>query len=596
MAVVTAWAGGAQDIMAEELELALSEFRSLDETPHYVAIAVEARDEIRIVGEMGGLVRDINQQHRTLDVDLRVGSPALDSTHPLRGFSALDGDNRRMLSVPLTDGFAFRHALRAELDRAYRDAAERVVLVRGNRDVKVAEEDTSDDFEPRDPLVATRETGALDLDLTAWRSVIVGLSGELSAHPEIYSSSVSLAGLRSQKSFVDSEGSRLEHGRRHYRVGIQARGIATDGDVVQVFRSEDVHQADRLPSVETLEQWSKEVQQRLVELKKAPRGEPYSGPVLLRGRASGVFVHEVFGHRVEGHRQKREHEGKTFLEYVGSSILPSYIDIHDDPTLGSYGQTDLNGHYEFDDEGVRGERVALVEDGVFRGFLMQRSPIRGFESSNGHGRRSSGNSPGSRMGNTVLKSKREHSSAKLRKLLIAEIRSQGLEFGYIVEEINGGFTLTGRMMPNAFNVRANASWRVFADGRPDELVRGIDLVGTPLVAFSSILGTDDSYEVFNGTCGAESGWVPVSAVAPSLLFSRLEFQLKEKGQERPPLLPKPTLPDDGAASLGTESSGVADGVHGPGDQGLPARSLTAVDAFRTPDSAVTVKPAQVVKQ
>src|SRR5690606_30324573 len=106
--------------------------------------------------------------------------------------------------------------------------------------------------------------------------------------------------------------------------------------------------------------------------------------------------------------------------------------------------------------------------------------------------------------------------------------------------------LTGRTMPNAFNVRANTTWRVFADGRPDELVRGIDLVGTPFVAFGNLVATGDDPQVFNGVCGAESGWVPVSAVAPSLLFSKLEFQLKEKGQERPPLLPKPRT-DDGAA-------------------------------------------------
>jgi hypothetical protein len=153
------------------------------------------------------------------------------------------------------------------------------------------------------------------------------------------------------------------------------------------------------------------------------------------------------------------------------------------------------------------------------------------------------------MGNTIVQSSTTHSSEKLRESLLDQIREQGLEYGYIVDSINGGFTLTGRMMPNAFNVRANASWRVYADGRPDELVRGIDLVGTPLIAFSSILGTDDAYEVFNGTCGAESGWVPVSAVAPGVLFRRLEFQLKEKGQERPPLLSKPELATDGAASL-----------------------------------------------
>jgi hypothetical protein len=133
--------------------------------------------------------------------------------------------------------------------------------------------------------------------------------------------------------------------------------------------------------------------------------------------------------------------------------------------------------------------------------------------------------------------------AELRRRLLAEAKSQGLEYAYIVEEIEGGFTLTGRVIPNAFNVRASRTRRVWVDGRADELVRGIDLVGTPLVAFQSILAAGDTPEVFNGTCGAESGWVPVSAVAPPLLFSRLEFQLKEKSSQRPPLLDKPGAED-----------------------------------------------------
>lgn len=547
--VASALGGGAQDIMEEELGLALSLLQGSDEKPHYVSIALTEQREVRLLGELGSLSRDIQQRSRTLDVDLRVGSPDLDSSHPLRGFSALDGDSRRVLQVPFEDGFALRHAVRGELDRAYREAAERIVLVRGNRDVKVAEEDTSPDFEPREAVVAHQPVDELSLALPEWREIIQDLSAQLTVHPQVNSSTVGLTGSRLHTTFVDSEGTRLEHGRLRFRVGIQAKAVADDGDLVHVVRTEDVHQADRLPTREELFQWVEAVGERLVELKEAARGEPYSGPVLLRGRASAVFVHEVFGHRVEGHRQKREHEGKTFFEYVDSVILPEYIDIYDDPVLSSFEGTDLNGHYVFDDEGVAAQRVSLVEDGVFRGFLMQRSPIRGFANSNGHGRRSTGSPPSARMGNTMLSSSKEYSPEKLREMLIGQIRDQGLEFGYIVEDIDGGFTLTGRMMPNAFNVRANASWRVFADGRPDELVRGIDLVGTPLVAFNSVLGTDDDYQVFNGTCGAESGWVPVSAVAPSLLFRQLEFQLKEKGQERPPLLPKPGPPVDGSAFL-----------------------------------------------
>ena len=90
-------------------------------------------------------------------------------------------------------------------------------------------------------------------------------------------------------------------------------------------------------------------------------------------------------------------------------------------------------------------------------------------------------------------------------------------------------------------------WRVYADGRPDELVRGVDIVGTPLVALNSIPLTGDTLEVFNGICGAESGQVAVSAAAPPMLFSQLEVQKRARGTDRPPILPAPVT--DGVASI-----------------------------------------------
>ena len=171
---------------------------------------------------------------------------------------------------------------------------------------------------------------------------------------------------------------------------------------------------------------------------------------------------------------------------------------------------------------------------------MGRSPAPGFPHSNGHGRRGAGEAPKSRMGSLIIEA--SQGRADLRGDLLQEIRGQGLEYGLIVEEIGGGFTTTGRVEPNAFNVRADASWRIYADGRADELIRGIDLVGTPLTAFDSIVAAGGEPAIFNGGCGAESGWVPVSAVSPDLLLRRLEVQLKEKASARPPLLAKPVAP------------------------------------------------------
>jgi predicted Zn-dependent protease len=261
--------------------------------------------------------------------------------------------------------------------------------------------------------------------------------------------------------------------------------------------------------------------------------------VLLRGKAAGVFMHEVLGHRVEGHRQKDDEEGQTFKDKVGQQVLPAFLDVWDDPSVEVYGGEHLNGHYRYDDEGVPARRATIVEDGVFRGFLMSRSPIEGFATSNGHGRAQVWNEPVARMANLVVETAAPVPAAELRAKLLAEVKAQGRPFGLLVDEIDGGFTLTGRTFPNAFNVRAVTAWKVFADGRPDERVRTIDLVGTPLVALANVAAAGDDPGVFNGFCGAESGAVPVSAVSPSLLLRTLEVQKKEKGAERPPLLPKP---------------------------------------------------------
>ncbi len=122
--------------------------------------------------------------------------------------------------------------------------------------------------------------------------------------------------------------------------------------------------------------------------------------------------------------------------------------------------------------------------------------------------------------------------------MLQEIQKGNHEYGLIFDDISGGFTFTGRVTPNSYNVRPVTVWRVYADGR-EELVRGVDLIGTPLLTFQRIIDSSNEIDVFNGQCGAESGWVPVSAIAPDLLISEVEVQRKEKGTDRPPILPVP---------------------------------------------------------
>jgi predicted Zn-dependent protease len=294
-----------------------------------------------------------------------------------------------------------------------------------------------------------------------------------------------------------------------------------------------------LPHDELIAAAVERVAKDLEALLVAPEAEPFAGPAIFSGRAAGVFFHEIFGHRVEGHRQKDEEEGQTFTKSVGAKVLPDFLSVVFDPTRKKAGGIELNGTYSFDDEGVAARPVTVVEDGVLKAFLMSRSPIRGFDHSNGHGRRQPGLEVVSRQSNLLVESSRAVPEARLREMLVEEIKRQNKPYGLYFQDVTGGVTNTARQGAQAFKVIPIMVYRVYPDGRPDELIRGADIVGTPLASFAKILATSDRPQVFNGYCGAESGSVPVSAVSPALLVSEIEIEKKNKSQDRPPLLPFP---------------------------------------------------------
>jgi predicted Zn-dependent protease len=305
------------------------------------------------------------------------------------------------------------------------------------------------------------------------------------------------------------------------------------------FEAFDGYSLDRLPNDEKVRQTIEIMVKDLKALRTAPVIEPYTGPAILSGRASGVFFHEIFGHRIEGHRQKNENEGQTFTKKVNQQILPDFISVIDDPTADRIGDIDLNGHYAFDDDGVPAQKVSVVDKGILKNFLMSRSPVSGFENSNGHGRKAPGYRTVGRQGNLIVQATNTISDARMRAQLIEEAKKQGKTFGLLFKDISGGFTVTTRSNPQAFEVTPIMVYRIYVDGRPDELVRGVDLIGTPLTSFSKIVAAGDTPEVFNGFCGAESGYVPVAAVSPAILTTQIEVQKRAKASDRPPILPPP---------------------------------------------------------
>jgi hypothetical protein len=320
---------------------------------------------------------------------------------------------------------------------------------------------------------------------------------------------------------------------------LSATGQAEDGMLLERFKSFDVFELADLPDRDTLLRHTKRLRREVVALREAPVAEPYTGPAVLEGAAAGVFFHEIFGHRLEGHRQKDDIEGQTFTHMVGKEVLPDFLDVFDDPTISRLNGVPLAGHYFVDDEAVPSRPTPLVTRGVLETFLLGRSPVLPFERSNGHGRREAGHQVVARQGNLVVHARHSVPEGKMRQALIAEAQRQGKPYGLWFTDIQGGYTITDRSGPQAFKVLPLMVYRVYTDGRDDELVRGADIVGTPLSAFETVVLASDQPGVFNGICGAESGWVPVSAVSPSLMLTKLEIERGAHDRSKPPLLSPP---------------------------------------------------------
>jgi predicted Zn-dependent protease len=522
--------------MQTELARATAELGKAEQPPYYLSYTVYDQDYVVLVGAYGSLLTNASGRRRQADVNMRVGNAELDNTHGQSRSSGVTSG-----SLPINDDQdAIARVLWELTDREYKRAVPSLLNVRTNTAVRAEEEDKSPDFSKETAHTHLAEHPALpSFDRATWENEIKRISAEFRKYPNVYSAEVVLQVQNSNARMVNSEGSAIVTPSASTRMVMEAQTRADDGMELIRVETFQAPAASGLPAETELIAKADKMANDLDALRKAPAAEPYDGPALLSGRAAAVFFHEVLGHRLEGHRQRDEEEGQTFTKKIGQEVLPKFLSVSDDPTLHELAGTKLAGAYDYDNEGTPSERVDVIKDGVLKGFLMSRMPIKNFSQSNGHGRNQPGLMPTGRQGNLIVTSTQSVPEAQMRQKLIDEIKKQNKPYGLYFDDIQGGFTLTTRSLPQAFQVLPVIVYKVYADGRPDELVRGVDIVGTPLAALTRILTTGDQQHVFNGVCGAESGSVPVAAVAPAMLFSEMEVQKRQHSHERPPLLPPP---------------------------------------------------------
>lgn len=533
--------------LEQELNREFKQLKKAKPPVYFLSYQITERDNFYLSATLGAINYEKKLNEAYLDVDVRVGSPELDNTRKIKivdmdRLSNNTNKNPFVIKVSLTNNAALKNTLWLTTDLAAKAAQEQYLKVLNNTKTASVRGDTSADFSkaPKKPAKYIADMPQIKLDIPELKKEMENLSALMKGYGFIYASSVDFYLVRETNYFVNSEGAKIKEPRVLIRLTYQINSRNKDGMRLSRTNSYDGITMKDLPGEAKIKQDILKSIEELKQLQNAPSADTFHGPVILKNRAAGVFFHEILGHRVEGHRQKDDDFGQTFTQKVGKQIVSPIITVYDDPTMTHFKNIPLRGHYLYDDEGTPAQKAMMIENGVLKGFLMGRSPIKNFPNSNGHGRKSYGRKVVSRMGVTVVEAKNQIPYTELVQKLKEEIKRQNKPYGLIIDDISGGFTNTDTYSPQSFKVQPLLVYKVFPDDRPNELIRGADIVGTPLTSFNKIIAAANDNALFNGTCGAESGWVPVSAIAPSLLISELEVEKVNKTYENLPILPPPS--------------------------------------------------------
>ncbi len=516
------------------------------EAPYFISYTLRDADTYEVSGKHGAVFSKDHERRRMIHVEVRVGSYTLDNTSADEREAQLDETSTNLVEVskdaPLDDdGDAVRGALWLLTDQKYKQALSAYARKRARRVTAAdADEDRLPSFSREPPQHHLDPLPPFVVDLPSMAQA-VRIAGARMKQAPLLDGDVKLSADRQTRYYVSSEGSEVVEDRIIFGSHVGAQARAKDGMLLQ--NEWDVYGRSRaeLPKNQELAAAVDRLAGDLSALQAAPAVDPYTGPAILMEEAAGVFFHETIGHRLEGERQENEQEGRTFKGQVGQRVLPVFLSVIDDPTRekSPAGSPALNGFFRFDDEGVRARPVTLIDKGILRDYLKSRTPVLGSLRSNGHGRAEGANDPIGRMANLVVRSSKQVPLPELKAQLLAEVRRQGKPYGLIIRDILGGSTNTANFGSQTFRGQPTMVYRVDAQTGAESLVRGVEMVGTPLSSVAKIVATSDTVGVFNGYCGAESGMVPVSTVAPAVLFTEIELQRAQKSSERPPILPPP---------------------------------------------------------
>lgn len=512
------------------------------ENPYFISHRVKTVDYTSIWGSYGAIFNNTRERRRHIYAEVRVGGYDCDQT--IDGRISRDviekSESFKFSSAPIEDDVpALRVALWRLTDLKYKESLTQYLEKQGRMVNEVIKKKKIPDFTHEKKVIHFDPPFSYTVDQAYWADLIKKLSDSFKRYKKFTNTWIWFQVKNETKFHANTENSQIITENQYYELNIHGESLARDGMPLSISRNFCFRSLEEVMAFDRFEEEREGLAKDLLDLMNSDILEPYTGPALLEPQAAGIFFHEAIGHRLEGERQISNDEGQTFSEKMGEKILPEYLTVIDDPTMKQFDGPSLMGHYLYDDQGVPARRVVLVKAGILQNYLLSRTPVEGFTSSNGHGRNGDYEYPMARMANFIVSTSNAKKKKVLKDMLIKESIKQEKPYGLIIRDVESGETNTSRYSFQAFKCAPKMVYKVDLNTGKESLVRGVEFVGTPLSSISKIMASGDNYKVHNGFCGAESGHIPISTIAPAILVEEMELQRSMGRNKKPPILPFP---------------------------------------------------------
>jgi predicted Zn-dependent protease len=546
--------------------------------PYYVEYRLLDLDVRQVVAQFGTILSTTRSRNRFMDVEARVGSYKLDSSNfvsddGFRGFIGPTG------SVGIDRDYdSLRQDLWIATDQAFKEAVETYSRKQAYLS-SLARQSDIDDFSKVDPVQLIEPLAAPDWSSRDWDQEARQTSAALRAFPQVYESRVTYYLVYATEYLMTSEGTEIRQNRSFAAIEAGLNALADDGVPLNHFYATYARRPADLPGVDAVRKSLNVTGSELMALRAAPMAQDYTGPVLFEARAAAPLLAQVLGPAVNGARPPVSFTpvmeqmlsglgGKSdWVGRLGARVFPASVSLVDDPSAKEFNGVPLLGKYAVDEEGVRAQKVTLVENGNLKNELMSRRPGPDSDRSNGHGRAAFLNDAKPTMSSVFFTSADALSPADMKKKFLDACRGEKQNYCLIVREMDNpalsllhqedfaellasfqGGTGTGDRLPLVV-------FRVYPDTGREEMVRGARIIGLNTRALRNLAGIGNDNFVYNymqsqitgfagtalGAFGSAQGGIPASMVAPSLLFDELEVRGARGEAKRLPLLPPPPM-------------------------------------------------------